>query len=104
MGRRAPACRSAFPTAVGKARLVAGAAARAAAPIAAFPLRLNTGRYRDQWHTMTRTGLSATLVAAPARTAAARCIPDDAGRARAADGGLARVADAQRRSDLSACC
>ncbi len=28
---------------------------------AAFPLRLNTGRIRDQWHTMTRTGLSPTL-------------------------------------------
>jgi assimilatory nitrate reductase catalytic subunit len=26
-----------------------------------FPLRLNTGRVRDQWHTMTRTGLSPTL-------------------------------------------
>ena len=26
-----------------------------------FPLRLNTGRIRDQWHTMTRTGLSARL-------------------------------------------
>lgn len=26
-----------------------------------YPLRLNTGRYRDQWHTMTRTGLSPTL-------------------------------------------
>jgi assimilatory nitrate reductase catalytic subunit len=26
-----------------------------------FPLRLNTGRYRDQWHTMTRTGLSPKL-------------------------------------------
>lgn len=26
-----------------------------------FPLVLNTGRVRDQWHTMTRTGLSATL-------------------------------------------
>jgi assimilatory nitrate reductase catalytic subunit len=26
-----------------------------------YPLRLNTGRYRDQWHTMTRTGLSARL-------------------------------------------
>ncbi|MGE0037885.1 MAG: molybdopterin-dependent oxidoreductase, partial [Xanthobacteraceae bacterium] len=28
---------------------------------AAFPLRLNTGRVRDQWHTMTRTGESPTL-------------------------------------------
>jgi len=26
-----------------------------------FPLRLSTARYRDQWHTMTRTGLSPTL-------------------------------------------
>lgn len=26
-----------------------------------FPLRLNTGRIRDQWHTMTRTGKSARL-------------------------------------------
>ncbi|MEM6374863.1 MAG: molybdopterin-dependent oxidoreductase [Pseudomonadota bacterium] len=26
-----------------------------------FPFRLNTGRVRDQWHTMTRTGLSAKL-------------------------------------------
>lgn len=28
---------------------------------AAFPLSLNSGRIRDQWHTMTRTGLSARL-------------------------------------------
>lgn len=27
----------------------------------AFPLQLNTGRIRDQWHTMTRTGLAAQL-------------------------------------------
>ena len=26
-----------------------------------FPFRLNTGRVRDQWHTMTRTGLSPRL-------------------------------------------
>jgi len=31
------------------------------APSDAFPLVLNTGRIRDQWHTMTRTGRSATL-------------------------------------------
>jgi assimilatory nitrate reductase catalytic subunit len=30
-------------------------------PDAVYPLRLNTGRYRDHWHTMTRTGLSARL-------------------------------------------
>lgn len=28
---------------------------------AAYPLLLNTGRIRDQWHTMTRTGLAASL-------------------------------------------
>jgi assimilatory nitrate reductase catalytic subunit len=26
-----------------------------------YPFRLNTGRYRDQWHTMTRTGLAPKL-------------------------------------------
>ncbi len=31
------------------------------APSPTWPLRLNTGRYRDQWHTMTRTGLSPRL-------------------------------------------
>ena len=34
-----------------------------------WPMTLNTGRYRDQWHTMTRTGLSPKLVAAPPRAA-----------------------------------
>src|ERR1019366_7817103 len=33
----------------------------AEAPDAAFPFLLNTGRVRDQWHTMTRTGLSPKL-------------------------------------------
>jgi assimilatory nitrate reductase catalytic subunit len=37
------------------------ARAPAQAPSAAFPLRLNTGRIRDQWHTMTRTGKSTRL-------------------------------------------
>ena len=32
------------------------------APSAEYPLRLNTGRVRDQWHTMTRTGLVPRLV------------------------------------------
>ncbi len=32
-------------------------------PSEAFPLVLNTGRIRDQWHTMTRTGLSPRLSA-----------------------------------------
>src|SRR5262249_51165451 len=44
-----------FPTADGRARMVA------LVPLSEeihhdYPLRLNTGRLRDQWHTMTRTG------------------------------------------------
>jgi Molydopterin dinucleotide binding domain len=35
--------------------------ALAEAPDADFPFLLNTGRVRDQWHTMTRTGLSPKL-------------------------------------------
>ncbi|MFD3191922.1 molybdopterin-dependent oxidoreductase [Sedimentitalea sp. HM32M-2] len=48
----------------GKARLVPVAWRPPAARITArFPFRLNTGRVRDQWHTMTRTGLSPRLSA-----------------------------------------
>ncbi|WP_372884751.1 molybdopterin-dependent oxidoreductase [Shimia sp.] len=48
----------------GKARLVAVTwAPPAAAPSPRFPLRLNTGRVRDQWHTMTRTAKSPRLSA-----------------------------------------
>ena len=37
--------------------------APASAPNKEYPFRLNTGRLRDQWHTMTRTALSARLSA-----------------------------------------
>ena len=46
----------------GRARLVATAPrAPAHLPDAEYPLVLNTGRVRDQWHTMTRSGKSAKL-------------------------------------------
>ncbi|MFM9437894.1 assimilatory nitrate reductase catalytic subunit [Janthinobacterium sp. CG_23.3] len=46
----------------GRARFVATAPrAPAHRPDAEYPLILNTGRVRDQWHTMTRTGKSAKL-------------------------------------------
>lgn len=46
----------------GKARFIATATRAPANAICEdFPLTLNTGRVRDQWHTMTRTGKSATL-------------------------------------------
>jgi assimilatory nitrate reductase catalytic subunit len=54
--------RGGFPTADGKARFIA-------TPFLGLPDRgahaflLNTGRIRDQWHTMTRTGLAPSLMA-----------------------------------------
>ncbi len=52
-----------FPTASGKAKFVANSYRGVAEKLTAkFPLALTTGRTRDQWHTMTRTGRSATLL------------------------------------------
>jgi len=46
----------------GRARIVAvGQRGPAYLPGSDWPLRLNTGRVRDQWHTMTRTGRSSRL-------------------------------------------
>ena len=51
-----------FPTPSGRARFVATEyLPPAEEPDAQFPLRLTTGRLRDQWHSMTRTGLVARL-------------------------------------------
>jgi assimilatory nitrate reductase catalytic subunit len=48
----------------GKARLIpVRHRAPAVQPDAEYPFVLNTGRIRDQWHTMTRSGLSARLSA-----------------------------------------
>jgi assimilatory nitrate reductase catalytic subunit len=45
-----------------RARLVAPEPPRLATPVSkAYPFVLNTGRVRDQWHTMTRTGKSPRL-------------------------------------------
>lgn len=81
----------AFFTADGKARF--GAVERPALAEAisgAYPLRLNTGRLRDQWHTMTRTGLSPRLSAHSAEPAVSMH-PKDASRYGVNDGGYARV-------------
>ena len=56
----------------------------------AHPLVLNTGRIRDHWHTMTRTGKSQRLSAHRA-VPFVEIHPDDAARHRIADGGFARV-------------
>ena len=51
-----------FPTPSGRARFVATEYLPPAEETdAQFPLRLTTGRLRDQWHSMTRTGLVARL-------------------------------------------
>ncbi|NJR78556.1 nitrate reductase [Sphingomonas corticis] len=79
-----------FPTPDGRARLVPVAQKRAAAALPAWPMTLNTGRYRDHWHSMTRTGLSPRL----ARHRAEPLVsihPADAARLAVEDGGLARV-------------
>jgi assimilatory nitrate reductase catalytic subunit len=78
-----------FPTASGKAQMVALTCGEPAED-GDYPSILNTGRLRDQWHTMTRTGRVVSLMRhAPVpvltlhpATAAARSI---------ADGGLVRV-------------
>ncbi len=81
-----------FFTPSGRARFVAiGAHAPAEAPDGEYPLVLNTGRIRDQWHTMTRTGKSARLsghIVEPF----AELHPDDAAAAAIDDGDLVEVA------------
>jgi ferredoxin-nitrate reductase len=53
-----------FPTADGRARFVAVEHDEIVEPAdAAFPLVLSTGRVRDHWHTLTRTGKSPALLA-----------------------------------------
>jgi assimilatory nitrate reductase catalytic subunit len=54
------------------------------------PLRLNTGRIRDQWHTMTRSGLSPRL-GQHLPEPFVEVHPDDAAKYGVVDGGFARV-------------
>jgi assimilatory nitrate reductase catalytic subunit len=54
------------------------------------PLRLNTGRIRDQWHTMTRTGLSQRL-GAHLPEPFVEVHPDDASKFGVTDDSFARV-------------
>ncbi len=55
-----------------------------------YPLRLNTGRVRDQWHTMTRSGKSSRL-ANHSPEPFAEIHPQDASRFNIADNTLVRV-------------
>jgi assimilatory nitrate reductase catalytic subunit len=80
-----------FQTPDGRARMVPLTAKGPAEPAGGgFPLSLNTGRVRDQWHTMTRTGLAPDLcrhIPEPF----VEVHPDDAAPIRLKDGALARV-------------
>ncbi|MEW6123988.1 MAG: nitrate reductase [Pseudomonadota bacterium] len=73
-----------------RARFVAPQAPAGPATTEDLPFILNTGRIRDQWHTMTRTGLSPRLSAhLPAPFVSVH--PDDAARLGLVAGGLAQV-------------
>lgn len=58
-----------------------------------YAFRLNTGRYRDQWHSMTRTGLSPTL-SCHLNEPMVEIHPDDAKRVGLSDGALANLTTA----------
>ncbi|MAM95241.1 nitrate reductase [Parvibaculum sp.] len=82
-----------FPTPSGRARFVASVPPVPAKRHGAFPLVLNSGRLRDQWHTMARTGLSPTL-ASNAPEPAAEIHEADARAAGIEDGGFMRIVTA----------
>lgn len=68
---------------------------------ASFPFLLNTGRVRDQWHTMTRTGLSPKL-ASHAAEPFVEVNPEDAAELGLTDGGFARISTAHGSTVLRA--
>jgi assimilatory nitrate reductase catalytic subunit len=80
-----------FRTADGRARFVPTPYREPAASAdAQWPLVLNTGRVRDQWHTMTRTGVTPRLMAHQ-REPLIDVNPADATRLGLVEGGLARI-------------
>lgn len=89
-----------FHTLDGKARMAAIAEPALAAPAGpAFPFILNTGRVRDHWHTMTRTGRSAKL-ARHAQEPELSMHPDDMAAAGLGEGRHARVTSAHGAATL----
>ncbi|MGD8567093.1 MAG: molybdopterin-dependent oxidoreductase [Gammaproteobacteria bacterium] len=87
-----------FFTATGRAQFIAiKPRPPANAPDDQYPLVLNTGRLRDQWHTMTRTGKTARLTSHEPEPFVT-VNPRDAERYNITDGGLATVAS--RRGDV----
>ncbi|NWK95420.1 nitrate reductase [Sphingobium lactosutens] len=93
----APFADGRFPTPDGKARLVLTKQMDVQGPLRDWPMTLNTGRYRDQWHTMTRTGLAPKL-ARHREEPLVEIHPQDAAELGIADHDLARVQTAQGNS------
>ena len=83
--------RGGFPTPDGRARMVPVTGRAGDEPDrSAFPLKLNTGRIRDQWHTMTRTGRVPHLMTHVTEPELA-IHPHDAAAYGLTSGGLARI-------------
>ena len=96
-GGASPLASGRYSTPDGKARLVPVQYQPRGDGSSDYPLRLNTGRYRDQWHTMTRTGLSPKL-SQHRREPLVEVHPDMVARFGLDDGGLAMVETAQGKS------
>jgi assimilatory nitrate reductase catalytic subunit len=87
-----------FPRLSGRARfVVAPYVPVAESADARYPMRLTTGRLRDQWHAMSRTGEVASLFAHEPEPRLA-LHPEDLRRLRLGEGELARVSS--RRGEL----
>ncbi|WP_236175186.1 nitrate reductase [Pseudomonas pseudonitroreducens] len=87
-----------FPTANGRARLIAEPYRAAKEKRdARYPLILNTGRLRDQWHGMTRTGTAPQLFG-HVEEAVLSLHPNELRRRRISDGQLVRLHS--RRGEL----
>jgi assimilatory nitrate reductase catalytic subunit len=93
-----------FPTPDGRARMVPVAAGRSKMPSGGIEVTLNTGRVRDQWHTMTRTGRVPHLMTHASEPLLA-IHPCDAAARGIAAGGLVQVknerGDAVMRAHLT---
>ncbi len=91
-----------YPTASGRARFIAtDYVPTAEKPSARYPLHLITGRLRDQWHGMSRTGLVARLYNHEAEPLV-HMHPDDLARRHLKDGDIVQIKSRQGRIVLKA--
>ena len=84
-----------FHTEDGKAKFIAiTPRPPVSTPNAQYPFFLNTGRVRDHWHTMTRTGMSPRL-SAHLFEPYVEIHPQDASEANLSDGALVKISNSQ---------